>query len=171
MKLKTPHSLKEIADFIGCKFVGNPNHEVLGLNEIHMVENGDLVFVDHPKYYQKALKSAATTILIDQEVECPEGKGLIISKTPFDDYNRLTRYFSPFKIQSESIGENVEIDPSTAIFPNVFIGHNVKIGKNCTIFSGVSIMSNTIIGDNVMLSIIRRSHLDMTVCIPVVVFN
>lgn len=151
MKLNRPHTLKEIADFVGCSFIGNPDHLVLGLNEIHMVKEGDLVFVDHPKYYQKALKSAATTILIDQEVECPEGKGLIISKTPFDDYNRLTRHFSPFKPQSLLVSEEAVIDSSTIIYPNVFIGHNVKIGKNCVIYPGVSIMPNTVIGDYVTI--------------------
>jgi len=91
MKLKRTYSLKEIAALIDCEFVGDPNHEVTGINEIHRVEHGDLLFVDHPKYYQKALKSAATTVLIDQQVECPEGKRLIISEKPFDDYNKLTK--------------------------------------------------------------------------------
>ena len=75
-------------------FVGDEGHPVTGMNEIHRVENGDLVFVDHPKYYSKALESAATTIVIDKEVDCPPGKALIISSAPFDDYNRLTRHFS-----------------------------------------------------------------------------
>ena len=70
--------MKEIAELIGCKFIGDENHPVTGLNEIHKVENGDLVFVDHPKYYSKALDSAATTILIDKEVECPEGLSLVM---------------------------------------------------------------------------------------------
>jgi UDP-3-O-[3-hydroxymyristoyl] glucosamine N-acyltransferase len=151
MKLNTPHTLKEIADLIKCEFVGDPNHLVTGINEIHVVVPGDLVFVDHPKYYEKALKSAATTILIDQEVECPAGKGLIISKTPFDDFNRLTRYFSPFKPQAQAIGENTIIDDTALIYPNVFIGHRVKIGKNVTLHPGVCIMDDCILEDNVIV--------------------
>ena len=77
MKFKQAHTLKEVAEIIGCTFVGNENHLVIGLNEIHRVEVGDLVFVEHPKYYEKALNSSATTILIDKEVECPEGKALM----------------------------------------------------------------------------------------------
>lgn len=151
MKLPAPHTLKQIAEIIGCEFIGDPNHLVTGINEIHMVVSGDLVFVDHPKYYQKALNSAATTILIDQIVECPEGKGLIISQTPFDDFNRLTRYFSPYKLQKESVGSDCEIDPSVIIYPNVFIGHRVKIGKNVTLHSGVCVMDDCIIDDNVII--------------------
>jgi UDP-3-O-[3-hydroxymyristoyl] glucosamine N-acyltransferase len=48
------------------------------MNEIHVVEKGDIVFVDHPKY---ALNSAATVILINKKVDCP-GKALLISEDP-----------------------------------------------------------------------------------------
>ena len=121
MKLERSYALKEIAGLIGCSFVGDPDHEVTGINEIHMVTVGDLVFVDHPKYYQKALDSAATTILIDQEVECPEGKALIISKTPFDDFNRLTRHFKPYSAPLSDRGQDTVIDPTAIIYPNVFV--------------------------------------------------
>ena len=69
MKLEVPHTLKQIAEILGCAFRGDENQLVTGINEIHMVEEGDLVFVDHPKYYEKALHSAATTIIIDLETE------------------------------------------------------------------------------------------------------
>lgn len=151
MKLVAPHTVKEIAELIKCEFVGDANQLVTGINEIHVVVPGDLVFVDHPKYYQKALNSAATIILIDQVMECPVGKSLIISKTPFDDYNRLTKYFSPFKPQNTPIGEDCEIDPSAIIYPNVFIGHRVKIGKNVTLHPGVCIMDDCVLDENVIV--------------------
>jgi UDP-3-O-[3-hydroxymyristoyl] glucosamine N-acyltransferase len=151
MKLERSHSLKEIADLIGCAFVGNPTHEVTGINEIHMVTKGDLVFVDHPKYYQKALNSAATTILIDQEVDCPEGKALIISKTPFDDFNRLTRYFKPYKAPFSDRGQDTVIDPTAIVYPNVFIGNRVKIGKHVILHAGVCIGDDCIIDDNTIV--------------------
>jgi UDP-3-O-[3-hydroxymyristoyl] glucosamine N-acyltransferase len=151
MKLDRTYTVKEIAGLIGCSFVGNEKHAVTGINEIHKVESGDLVFVDHPKYYDKALKSAATTILIDKEVECPEGKALIVSSAPFDDYNKLTKHFCPIIEQTESVGKNTQIDPTAVIYPNVFIGNNVSIGKNTRILPGAVIMDRTIIGNNVVI--------------------
>ncbi|MEJ6583340.1 MAG: LpxD N-terminal domain-containing protein [Crocinitomicaceae bacterium] len=151
MKFKQALTVKEVAEIINCSFVGNERHLVVGLNEIHRVETGDLVFVDHPKYYDKALNSAATTILIDKEVECPEGKALIISTAPFDDYNKLAKHFSPFVPQSFMIGEQCVIDLTAIIYPNVFIGHNVKIGANTRIGAGVVIGDNTIIEENVVI--------------------
>lgn len=151
MKLYRTHSLKEIADIIGCRYIGNEDHEISGINEIHQVESGDLVFVDHSKYYSKSLESAATTILIDKEVECPEGKALIISEKPFDDYNKLTRHFMPFKPQTNVVGENSIIDPSAIIYPKVFIGHNCSIGKGVVLYPGVVIGNNCILEDGVIV--------------------
>ena len=97
MRIGSIHSVGDIARFLGREVVGDESLIVTGINEIHRVEPGDLVFVDHPKYYDKALNSAASFILIDREVAVPEGKALIISPVPFDDYNRLTRKFSPYR--------------------------------------------------------------------------
>jgi UDP-3-O-[3-hydroxymyristoyl] glucosamine N-acyltransferase len=55
MKFSQPQTLKEIANLLQCDFVGEAHFPVLGMNEIHVVEPGDIVFVDHPKYYDKAL--------------------------------------------------------------------------------------------------------------------
>lgn len=149
MKLKTSITLKKAAELLGCEYIGDENHIITGLNEIHVVEPGDVVFVDHPKYYDKALNSAATTILIDKKVECPEGKGLLISENPFDDFNFLTRQFSPFSPWNEDTVKTVITGEGTIIHPNVSIGNNVTIGENSMIHSGVVLFDNTIIGDNV----------------------
>ena len=151
MKFKREYTLKEIAELIDCQFVGDENHIVLGLNEIHKVEFGDLMFVDHPKYYAKALNSAATTVLIDKEVDCPQGKALIISEKPFDDYNKLAKHFSPFVPQTSSVGDNTLIDNSAVIYPNVFIGHNCSIGAGVILHPGAIIGNNSILEEGVIV--------------------
>ncbi len=151
MKFPRPYNLKEIASLIDCDYLGADDFPVLGINEIHVVQAGDIVFVDHPKYYDKALNSKATIILINKEVECPEGKALLISDDPFRDFNKLADYFKPFKSASDSISETAKIGDGSVIQPNVFIGHNVTIGKNCVIHSNVSIYDDAVIGDNVTI--------------------
>jgi UDP-3-O-[3-hydroxymyristoyl] glucosamine N-acyltransferase len=151
MKFYRPHTLREIASIINRPFVGNDDHLVVGINEIHRVIAGDLVFVDHPKYYDKALSSNATTILIDKEVDCPEGKALIISPTPFDDFNALTRHFVPEKRLNATIGENCLIAESAIIYPGAVIGNDVKIGANTVILPGAVIGDRTEIGEEVII--------------------
>lgn len=151
MKFPKVYPLQEIAALLNCKFVGDNNFPVHGMNEIHVVEPGDIVFVDHPKYYDKALQSAATIVLINKEVDCPEGKALLISDDPFRDFNKLTHHFKPFRFSNVSISEHAVIGEGTMIQPNTFVGHHVKIGKNCVIHSNVAIYDNTTIGDNVII--------------------
>ena len=151
MRFTRKHLLKEIADLIDCDYVGDADFPVWGMNEIHVVTPGDIVFVDHPKYYDKALNSAATIILINKEVECPEGKALLISDDPFRDFNKLTKHFKPFQPSTERIADSAMVGEGTIIQPNVFLGNNVKIGNNCLIHASVIIGDNCIIGDNVII--------------------
>ena len=151
MKLTSPISLKEAAEMLSCEFVGEPTHLITGINEIHRVEKGDLVFVDHPKYYEKALNSAATTILLDKILDCPEGKGLLISQNPFDDYNKLTYHFCPIQHELKTIGINTSISSSAVIYPNVTIGNNVRIDNGVILYPGVVIMDRTILEENVII--------------------
>jgi UDP-3-O-[3-hydroxymyristoyl] glucosamine N-acyltransferase len=151
MLLPRPYSLQEIAGLLSAKFDGDPSFSVTGINEIHMVSPGDLTFVDHPKYYDKALNSNATTILINKEVSRPEGKALIFSEDPFRDYVWLAKYFRPFEPSSNSISPTAEIGEGTVIQPGAFIGNHVKIGRNCIIHSNVSIYDHTVIGDDVII--------------------
>lgn len=151
MKFPRIYNLKEIAEIIHTKYVGAENFPVHGLNEIHRVEIGDIVFVDHPKYYDKALQSAATIVLINKEVNCPEGKALLISDDPFRDFVKIGQYFNSFKSSNQSISPSATIGEGTHLQPNVFIGNNVVIGKNCLIHANVSIGDNSIIGDNVII--------------------
>ena len=151
MKFSQPQTLKEIANLLQCDFVGQAHFPVLGMNEIHVVEPGAIVFVDHPKYYDKALDSNATIILINKEVVCPAGKALLISDDPFRDFNVLTRHFMPFQSSNVSISPSAKIGHGTIIQPNTFIGNNVVIGDNCLIHSNVAIYDHTIIGDHVII--------------------
>jgi UDP-3-O-[3-hydroxymyristoyl] glucosamine N-acyltransferase len=151
MRFPRSYRLAELAEILNCSFKGSEAHQVLGMNEIHVVEPGDLVFVDHPKYYDKALQSAATTILINKEVEVPKGKGILISSDPFRDFNRLALMFKPFEQATSAIAPSATIGEGTEIQPNCFIGNEVRIGKNCRIHANVSIYDGVVIGDHVTI--------------------
>ena len=151
MQLNRTYSLQEIVALIGGQIKGPEKHAVTGINEIHRVEPGDITFVDHPKYYDKALQSKATTVIINKDVDPPAGKALIISSDPFRDYVALVKHFRPFEPCSKPLSDSALIGEGTVIQPGVFIGNHVIVGKNCIIHSNVSIYDHTIIGDNVII--------------------
>ena len=150
MTFNQPQTLKNIADLIGAQMIGDENFPVLGTNEIHRVKAGEIVFVNHPKYYDKALNSEATIILIDKVVDCPEGKALLVSDDPFRDFNKINTHFTRIYNFSEEL-HDLEVGEGTRIHPSAVIGNDVKIGNNCIIFPNVVIGDRTVIGDNVII--------------------
>ena len=151
--MQFPHSLsvQQVAELIQATVIGDAAATVTGINEIHKVEAGDLAFVDHPKYYDKCLKSAASFIIIDKEVENTYGKTLLVCTQPFEAYLTIVRHFRPFEKQDLMISPTVQMGNNTIIMPGVFIGHHVAIGNNCIIHPHVTIYNHCIIGNNVVI--------------------
>lgn len=154
MKLSQPITLAQVADLLQCKFIGDPEMPILGFNVIHKVRHGDLTFVDYHKYYDKAMQSAATIILINAEIDFPPHKGILLSDDPFRDYNKLVnRYYETQPVMGNQYytGKNVSVGEDSLIMHNVFLGDRVQIGKNCRIYPNVVLYSDTIVGDDVII--------------------
>jgi UDP-3-O-[3-hydroxymyristoyl] glucosamine N-acyltransferase len=137
MKFPTPVSIEIIATLIDATVVGNNRGNTTGINELHKVEPGDLVFVDHPKYYNTCLNSAATFIIL-------------VTENPFDAYCKIVAHYRPFERVEKLVNTNA-IGEGTYIYPGAFVGNNVTIGSNCIIHPNVSIMDHCVIGNNVVI--------------------
>jgi UDP-3-O-[3-hydroxymyristoyl] glucosamine N-acyltransferase len=151
MRFERPIPVTQIAQLIGAEIIGEDEGAATGINEIHKVEEGDLVFVDHPKYYQKCIQSAASFIIINQRTDFPPHKALLLVDDPFEAYLKIVNNFRPFQPITKSISETATVDQSTVIMPGAVIGNNVSIGKNCVIYPNAVIMDHCIIGDNVII--------------------
>ena len=149
MQFPSPVSVQWIATFINAELAGNINGNATGINEIHNVAEGDLVFVDHPKYYDKCINSAASFIIINKTANVPAGKTLLIVDDPFEAYSKIVEHFSPFIPSLKAISFSAVVGEGTVIMPNCFVGNNVSIGKNCIIHPNVTIYDNCILGDYV----------------------
>lgn len=151
MKFPVPVSLNDLAKLTSSSVIGDGSMNVVGINEIHKVENGDITFVDHLKYYDKALSSSATFIIINKKVEAPFGKALLFCEDPFNAYNTIVKKFRSFEPAKKYISDTAVIGEGTVIQPGAFIGNYVKIGKHCIIHSNVSIYDYCELGDHVII--------------------
>ncbi len=151
MKFPTPVLISELAKLTSSRLVSRTDVPVTGINEIHKVEKGDITFVDHPKYYEKALNSAATFIIINKETDSPDGKALLISDDPFSAYLKIVKEFRSFIPAIDNISDTAIVGHGSIIQPGCFIGNHVQIGKDCLIHSNVSIYDYTVIGDGVII--------------------
>jgi UDP-3-O-[3-hydroxymyristoyl] glucosamine N-acyltransferase len=151
MDFPKPLLVKEVAELINAKVIGNPSFEAIGLNELHVVRPGDITFVDHPKYYTKVLESKASIVIINKETDVPEGKVLLFHEAPFDAFQQLILHFRPFIQSTQMVSNSAKIGKGTIIQPGAFVGNNVTIGENCLIHANVSIYDNSVIGNEVVI--------------------
>ncbi len=154
MKFPQPILVEELIRIIGQPVVriGSFDGPLTGLNEFHSVEPGDVTFVDCDKYVNRILQSQATAIITNQKnVECPEGKVILLVDDPLMGYLNVVHSYRAYSPQNSMIHPDAVIGLGTVIEPNVFIGKNVTIGKNCIIHANVSIYDDTEIGDHVII--------------------
>jgi UDP-3-O-[3-hydroxymyristoyl] glucosamine N-acyltransferase len=151
MRFDKPVSLSTIASLIEAKIIGDASAVAHGINEIHRVEAGDLVFVDHPKYYDTCLQSAATYIIINTPLEPPAGKSLLVVENPFEAYQKIVSTYRPFEPILRLIDETAEIGAGSVVMTGACVGARVRIGKDCVIHPNVVIGADTQIGDRVVI--------------------
>jgi UDP-3-O-[3-hydroxymyristoyl] glucosamine N-acyltransferase len=151
MQFENPVPVTTIAKLIGADIKGNKEGIATGINELHMVKPGDIAFVDHPKYYETCINSAATFIIINKEASFPEGKALLIVDEPFEAYLKIVNHYRPFTPSMKMISDTAVIGEETVLMPNIYLGHHVTIGSNCIIHPNVVILDHCIIGNDVII--------------------
>lgn len=151
MKFPAPVPVTEIAQRIDAKLIGNDQLMATGINEIHQVEVGDITFVDVKKYFSKSLKSAATIIILNERVDPPDGKALLLCDDPFRAYNDLVLSYRPYEPLRQAIHPTAQIHPTATIEPNAIIGPHVVIGEDCYVMANTTIAEYTQIGDRVIV--------------------
>jgi UDP-3-O-[3-hydroxymyristoyl] glucosamine N-acyltransferase len=145
------YTAAELAALCEAEVLGDPATLLSGMNEIHKVHSGDLMFVDNEKYFQKSIDSAATGIIINKRIEVPEGKVLLYHSSPFDAYNALAWHFRPFTHNTAPISDLAMIDPTSTIEPGVVIAPYARIGAGTYIQANSYIGAYTHIGENVVI--------------------
>ena len=149
MRLKEPVSVQDLAWFVGARLIGSGEVQVRYISDIYKIQKDSLIFVDNPMYYNRAIYSAASAILLNEELECPPDKALLVVKDPFEAYNALAKHYAPFRPIELNISPSAKIGKGTIIEPNAIIGAEVEIGENCLIGANTVIHERTKIGDRV----------------------
>lgn len=152
MKFNKPTPIQKIADRLNAEIIGDNTLNALGINEIHHVKEGDITFSDVKKYFEKALTSAATFIILNEVPDSiPTGKVVLIHPQPFEAYDSIVKLQRPFTPLSIEVADSAAIHPSVIFEPNVVIGNHVRIGVGSYIQANAVIHDYTVIGKNVTI--------------------
>ena len=169
------YTIKDIAEFIKGELIGEETIEIKGVSNIEDAREGEITFVDNPRFKEKIYTTQASCIITSfdaKDVKCP----IIKCKNPSLAITKIIEKMFPLDIQHPKgvgknalIGKNVKLGKDIAIgansviedgaaigegsiiYPLVYIGRDTVVGKNTLIYSNVTIREKAIIGDNVIV--------------------
>ena len=169
-------SLKEVAELVQARLLGDGEVEVTGIASMHSAVTGDLVFVEDEKNLAKALQSGAAAVIAGEfAAKNRSPKPLLISDQPRLAFARAAKLLGPHEAvqagvhqtaiihPSAKIGESVtieeravvregaEIGDNTRIGAVTVIGAHVRIGRDCRLYPSVTLYPGTRVGDRVVI--------------------
>jgi len=167
-------TLKEIADRVGGKILGDDQVVVTGINSLAEACPGQISFFADLRYREGLRSTKASAIFVSEPNTGFEGSQVIV-RNPALAYAKVAALFaSPvprfggvsekaFVSESAVLGTDVSVYPlayvgvnavigdHAVLFPGVFVGERARIGNHTVLFPNVTIMNDCVIGDEVII--------------------
>jgi len=145
--------LREIADRLACRLVGDGDLEISGVAGMEHAGAGQLTFLANPKYGPKVKQTKASAVLVSEAIAEIE-IAFLISENPYLDFARaLALFYQPPRPvpgihPTASIAKSAVVGENCSIGPYVVIGERVRVGRNATLHPHVVIYEGAEIGDD-----------------------
>jgi UDP-3-O-[3-hydroxymyristoyl] glucosamine N-acyltransferase len=176
MTLVRTRSVKQIAEFVQARVLGDETVQLTGISSVESAVAGDLVFVDDEKNLRAALESQASAVVVgDFAAGKPNSKPLLLVTQPRLAFARAAQLLYPAPERKRGIhpsaivhpsaqladsmtiedyvviGEDAHIGESTRIGAGSVISAGVSIGRNCDLDPNVTVYPGVRLGDRVIV--------------------
>ncbi len=167
-------TLKEIADHIGGKVVGDDGLLIKSASTLDKAGRGEITFLSNRKYEPLLKTTGAEAVILSDQAETKAAQ--IIAEDPYYAFMQVVvllhghREHKKVGISdnayiSESakvaggcdihnfvtISDNASIGKNCVIYPGVFIGPNASVGEDCIIYPNAVIYDGCRVGDRVII--------------------
>ncbi|MFC2134026.1 UDP-3-O-(3-hydroxymyristoyl)glucosamine N-acyltransferase [Bacteroidota bacterium] len=157
-------NLKEAADLVGGKIIGDAETEISNIAKIEEAQNGDLTFLHLPAYEKYLATTKASVILVKPDI--PKDRDDIVYIEVKDPHSALQqiiiKYANP-EIPFKGIDNSASVDQSAVIGSNVTLGKNVVISANCAVGDNTVILHNTVVMENSKIGTNTIIHPNVTI--------
>lgn len=144
-------SLKEIAQLVKGKVVGDGTALLRGISSISSATPADLVFVEHNQRLQEALHSSAGAVIVSRIPNERSTKSLLICAQPRLAFAQAAALLAPGEECRAAVHETALVHATATIGSNVTLGAYVTIGDNTAIGDGTRIGPGSHIGAGVKI--------------------
>ena len=169
-------TLKEIADLVSGKIIGDEKIVIDGVSGIKEAREGEITFIANSRYLSLLEMTQASAIIVSSQVKNFSRKALIITENPYIAFTKVMELmvsndiFIPKGVHPRAyIGKNVKLGKDVTILPfavvedharigdrtilysNTYVGTHTKIGSDCSIYPSVVIKEKNAIGNRVII--------------------
>ena len=174
--LANKRSVKEVAEFVGARVLGDETVQLSGISSVESAVPGDLIFADEEKNLRLALKSRASAVISgDFAAGITNSIPLLLATQPRLAFARAARLLcgqpkrnpgihasaivhpsarlaEDVTVEERAIvGEGVHIKENTRIGAGSVIGARVNIGCDCDLYPNVTVYPSVRLGDRVIV--------------------
>src|SRR5580692_6246017 len=140
MTLVRGRSVKEVAEFVQARVLGDETVQLTGIASVQSAGTGDLVFVDDEKHLLPAVESRAAAVIAgDFAAGKTTSKPLILSTQPRLSFGRAAQLLCPKPERKPGIHPSAIVHTSARVGDNVAVEERVVIGEGATIGEGTRI--------------------------------
>jgi UDP-3-O-[3-hydroxymyristoyl] glucosamine N-acyltransferase len=152
MTLVRGRSVKEIAEFVLARVLGDESVQLTGIASVQSARAGDLIFVDDEKHLPSALESRAAAVIAgDFAAGRTSSKPLLLATQPRLAFARAAQLLSPRPERTPGIHSSAIVHTSARLANNVTVEERVVIGQRADIGEGTRIGAASVIGAGVII--------------------
>jgi UDP-3-O-[3-hydroxymyristoyl] glucosamine N-acyltransferase len=146
-------TLKNIADHLGAKLIGNPELHISGISSLLSATEEEISFLSNPKFSSQIVESKAGAVIMHPDMEYEDfGGARLLMGNPYLGYAKVAALLNPIEIIRSGVAESAVVSASAIVGSGGWIGQNsvvedrVKIGEEVSIAAGCFIAAGVEIG-------------------------
>ena len=149
-------TLKELADYLGGRVIGDGSAVVRGLATLDDAGDGQITFLANPKYAQKVATTRATAVILPPGAD-GHGRNVVEVANPYLAFAKLLTlfYVKPASaagvMDGAFVGKGVVMGEDVTLYPGSFVADGVSMGNRVTLYPGTVLYPGVQLGDDVTL--------------------
>ena len=150
------YTATQIAEFIGGQVIGDGSTLLHRFAPVNSAEPGDLTFAENEAFFEKAIQSAASAILIDSDISTCSKTCIRVPQARVGFAKALALFFpepafSPGIHPSAVVAPSSKIDSTAHVGPHCIVGERVEIGPRAVLQGLNFIGEDSVIGEDTRL--------------------
>ncbi|MEZ5839615.1 MAG: UDP-3-O-(3-hydroxymyristoyl)glucosamine N-acyltransferase [Hyphomicrobiales bacterium] len=157
-----PVSVAEIIELTGARLVaGDETATIAGVAPLEHASDGDLAFLDNPKYAPALATTGASVIILGRRYadKAPAGKTVLEAADPYRSFARVSARLFPAAVRLEGafggeagvaagahVHESARIEDGATIEPGAVVGAGAEVGRGTVICSGAGVGAGVRVG-------------------------